>query len=109
VEQLKFVLEELKSVLLEGLQKLRLEQNVAMADHQFNMFILDSLSYHYQGRLCKFGICPKGKPECLVPGCGAVPFLQQHKRFHWNANILADARSLFCRRSRSPVANSRGL
>lgn len=32
-------------------------------------------------RLCNFGTCPKGKPECLVPGCGKALFLRQHEGF----------------------------
>jgi len=40
-------------------------------------------------KLCRLSVeevrmareCPKGKPECLVPGCGASLFLRQHEGF----------------------------
>lgn len=33
------------------------------------------------GRLCTFAVCPKGKRQCLVPGCGETKLLQQHEDF----------------------------
>jgi hypothetical protein len=52
--------------------------------HQIDAFVLESGSDRYRGRLCFYGQCPKGKPECEVPGCGAQPFLRQHEDFHFN-------------------------
>ena len=37
---------------------------------QHNVFVLEPGTDRYLGRLCIFGDCPKGKRECLVPGCG---------------------------------------
>ena len=34
---------------------------------------------------------PKGKPACLVPGCGAIPFNQQVEEFVAHADLLAPA------------------
>lgn len=36
----------------------------------------------------------KGKPECRVPGCGAVPLLQQHEDFAIYPDALAEDRIL---------------
>ena len=44
---------------------------IGVADHQVEVFILEPGSDQYLGRLCHFNACPKGKPECLVSGCGA--------------------------------------
>jgi len=43
------------------------------------------------GRICRFNACPKGKPECREPGCGAVPFNRQIEGFAAHADILAGA------------------
>ena len=48
----------------------------------------------YLGRLCTFATCPKGKRNCLVPGCGKTLFLQQHEDFHMHADALCGDRSL---------------
>jgi len=49
--------------------------------HQVDMHVMDAATGAYAGRLCIFGQCPKpGKLECLVPNCGAEPFLQQPTR-----------------------------
>jgi hypothetical protein len=56
-----------------------------VAHHQVDVHILDAESGVYRGRQCIFGQCPKpGKRECLVPGCGAQPFLQQFERYRFN-------------------------
>lgn len=60
-----------------------------VASHQVDVFILEPGTDHYLGRLCRFNRCPKGKAECLVPGCGATAFLRQHKDFQWRPESLA--------------------
>jgi hypothetical protein len=52
------------------------------------VFLLEPRTDRYLGRLCHFGACPKGKPECLVPGCGAALFLRQHDGFVFDARSL---------------------
>src|SRR5438067_203155 len=47
-----------------------------VASHQVEVFLIEPRTDRYLGRLCNFSACPKGKPQCLVPGCGAVPFNQ---------------------------------
>src|SRR5579883_3098531 len=46
----------------------------SVANHQVDIFLLQPGSDKYLGRLCNFSTCPKDKPECRTPGCGAVPF-----------------------------------
>jgi hypothetical protein len=58
------------------------ERNVGVAHHQLDVFLLEHGTDRYRGRLCTFGTCPKdGKLECLVPGCGEIPFVRQHEDF----------------------------
>lgn len=38
-----------------------------------------------------FSTCPKHKPDCYVPGCGAVPFNKGVEGFTPHADLLASA------------------
>ena len=83
------------------------ETGIGVAHHQVDVFIMEAGTDRYLGRLCTFGTCPKGKPECLVPGCGAAPFLRQHADFVFDPASLAPERvvTLFDRaRSLGPPA-----
>jgi len=62
--------------------------------HQSDVFLLETGTQKYLGRLCGYNACPKHKPACLVPDCGTIPFLQQHQDFEWRPACLADDRSL---------------
>lgn len=61
-----------------------------VAHHQVDVFIFEPGTNRYQGRLCIFGQCPKGKPECRVPGCGAQPFLQLYEDFEIHQRVFAE-------------------
>lgn len=64
----------------------------SIAEHQVDIFLIQPASDRYLGRLCKFNTCPKGKPDCLVPGCGAIPFNKVFADFSPRADLLASAR-----------------
>ena len=70
-----------------ALNDLTAGQNVGVAHHQVDVFLLEPGTDRYLGRLCIFGQCPKGKKECRVEGCGRTPLLQQHDefKFDWSA------------------------
>ncbi len=70
------------------------QTGVGVASHQLDIFVLAPGSDSYLGRLCDFAQCPKHKPECLVPGCGAVAFLRQHEGFVLNPRALAPGRAV---------------
>ncbi len=76
------------------------ETGIGVASHQVDIFVLAPGTDSYLGRLCDFAHCPKHKPECLVSGCGAVSFLQQHDGFVFDPEALAPDRviRLFDRR-----------
>ncbi len=61
------------------------------ANHQVEIFLIEPGTDRYLGRLCNFNECPKGKPECRVPGCGAVPFNKCVDGFVPYADLLASA------------------
>jgi hypothetical protein len=61
------------------------------ANHQVEIFLIEPGTDRYLGRLCSFNACPKGKPECRVPGCGAVPFNKCVDSFVPHVDLLASA------------------
>ena len=78
-------LKELKRTMSRGLSIVQDTVDGGVAHHQVDVHIFDAESGEYRGRLCIFGQCPKpGKRECLVPGCGKSPFLQQFAKYHYN-------------------------
>lgn len=62
------------------------------AAHQVEVFLIEPGTDRYLGRLCKFNACPKDKPQCRVPGCGAIPFNKRVDGFVPRADLLASAR-----------------
>ncbi|MGH7035208.1 MAG: hypothetical protein ACREFL_15860 [Stellaceae bacterium] len=61
------------------------------ANHQVEIFLIEPGTDRYLGRLCNFSACPKDKPQCRVPGCGAVPFNKRVDGFVPYADLLASA------------------
>jgi hypothetical protein len=64
---------------------------VSVVGHQLDVFLIEPLSNSYLGRLCSFSECPKDKPACLVPGCGAIAFNKFVTEFAPRADLLASA------------------
>jgi predicted nucleotidyltransferase len=64
------------------------EHQIGVAHHQVDVFLIEPGSNRYLGRLCRFGQCPKGKLDCLVPGCGQKRFLRQHQDFVFQPESL---------------------
>jgi len=75
-----------------AVQRLYAEKQVGVANHQVDVFVVKAGSGDYLGRLCTFSQCPKGKRECLVPGCGRAPFLRQHADFTFWRDALDEDR-----------------
>lgn len=61
-----------------------------VAHHQVDVTIFEPGTNRYRGQLCILGQCPKGKPECRVPGCGAQPFLQLYEDFEIHPRVFAE-------------------
>jgi hypothetical protein len=61
------------------------------ANHQVEIFLIEPETDKYLGRLCNFNACPKDKPQCHVPGCGAVPFNKRVEGFEPHADLVASA------------------
>jgi hypothetical protein len=77
-----------------AVSQLHATTGVGVAHHQVDVFLFAAVTGAYLGGLCSFASCPKGKRECLVPGCGAVPLLQQHEGFEMYPDALAEDRTV---------------
>jgi len=64
---------------------------VSVVSQQLDVFLIEPGTDRYIGRLCSFATCPKGKDDCLVPGCGDTPFNKVVFGFEPNADLLASA------------------
>ncbi|MGX5801836.1 hypothetical protein ACWGS9_11380 [Bradyrhizobium sp. Arg314] len=62
---------------------------ISIVSNQLDIFLFEPVSDRYLGRLCSFSQCPKGKHDCLVPGCGAVPFNKRIADFQPGTDLLA--------------------
>jgi len=98
LEELK-ILQKARS---QALNEMLAQKHIGVAHHQVDVFLLEPGTDRYWGRLCCFGQCPKGKPECRVAGCGATPFLQQHQDFVFNWSAAAPGSILLYRRPTTP-------
>ena len=61
------------------------------ANHQVEIFLIEPGTDKYLGRLCNYNACPKGKPDCYVPGCGAIPFNRCVDGFAPHVDLLSSA------------------
>jgi hypothetical protein len=78
-----------------ALNELFQAEEIGVAHHQVDVFLMEPRSDRYLGRLCDFGQCPKEKKrDCLVEGCGRKPFLRQHEEFTFRPDSLAPDRSV---------------
>jgi hypothetical protein len=64
---------------------------MSVVGHELDVFLIEPGSDRYLGRLCSFNQCPKGKRDCLVPGCGEIPFNKRIAEFEPRPDLLAPA------------------
>ncbi len=64
---------------------------MSIVPQQVDVFLFEPHSDRYLGRLCRYNSCPKGKQDCLVPGCGAIPFNKIVDGFRPYGDIVASA------------------
>jgi hypothetical protein len=80
---------ELRRAMATALRKGQEQQrDFGVADHQVDVFLFEPETDAYLGRLCHFNRCPKARPECAAPGCGATPFMRQFPHFELRSDIL---------------------
>jgi hypothetical protein len=83
-------LQAVKKAMARGLKLTQETPYGGVAHLQVDVHIFDFASSKYRGRLCIFKECPKpGKSECLVPGCGEQPFLQQFQGYRFKPGLFA--------------------
>ena len=78
----------------EALNNLLVEEQIGVAHHQVDIFVMEPKTDRYLGRLCIFGSCPKGKDECRISGCGEPSFLQHHEGFEFESGNLNEDTSV---------------
>jgi hypothetical protein len=83
-------LHELKRAAVQALNEWQAARphSPGVAHHQVDIFLIEPGTNRFRGNLCHYSQCPKGKPECKVPGCGAQPFLQLYKGFRLDPGAL---------------------
>jgi hypothetical protein len=80
---------ELRRAMVVALRMEREQQpGFGVADHQVDTFLFEPGTDTYLGRLCHFNSCPKSRPECAAPGCGATPFNRVFPGFRVHSDIL---------------------
>jgi hypothetical protein len=85
-------LDNLRKAANKALQNaFKADVGVSIASHQLDVFLFEPGSDRYLGRLCSFNTCPKGKRDCLAPGCGAIPFRKNVDGFKPHDDLLAPA------------------
>ena len=63
----------------------------SVVSQQLDVFLIEPGTDDYLGRLCKFNTCPKGKRDCLTPGCGEVAFNKKIADFKPGSDLLEPA------------------
>jgi len=79
----------IRRALGKTLNQLLETEDISVAHHQVELFIMQPDSNGRLGNLCRFNACPKQrKRECLVVGCGKPKFLRQYPDFHLDNTFL---------------------
>lgn len=94
-------LKQLQKARARALNDLLHREQIGVAHHQVEVFVVAPGTDRYLGRLCNFSTCPKGKVDCLVPGCGEALFLRQHEDFVFYDDALEGAVVLYDRHTPS--------
>jgi len=79
----------LRKAQARALSELFEDHNIGVAHHQLDIHLLEAGTDRHLGQLCHYGTCPKGKPECRVPGCGQALFLQRFEDYSFEPARLA--------------------
>jgi hypothetical protein len=88
------ILNSLQRARARALAALLNDYDVGVAHHQVDVFLFAAETDAHLGRLCNFGECPKGKPECLVPRCGSEKFLRQVDGFVLRPDALSPSKTI---------------
>jgi hypothetical protein len=81
-------LDEMRVAIGRSTNELLKRENIGVAHHQVDTFLLEPETNRFLGNLCKFGVCPKGHEDCDAPGCGDVPFLKLYEGFVFHARAI---------------------
>jgi hypothetical protein len=85
-------LDRMRRILAQSLTAaFEMGMGVSMPANRVDVFLFEPGSDRYLGRLCRYSTCPKGKLDCLVPGCGTIPFNKVVEGFRPYADIVANS------------------
>lgn len=88
-------LKSLQRARSRALNELLEAEEIGVAHHQVELFLMEPGSNRYLGRVCPLGQCPKkGRQDCSVAGCGRKRYLKQHKDFVFRPESLAPEKSV---------------
>lgn len=89
-------LESIRKAKVQGLKVATQEKKLRTASHQVEVFIMETDTNRYLGRLCDFNKCPKHKNnlDCMSQGCGIPPFLKQIPQFQFHPQSIAEDSSI---------------
>lgn len=87
-------LDQLRRLIARTVHKLPVGFGGAVPHHAVDVHILEPGTNRYRGRLCIYAQCPKGKPNCYVPGCGVLPFLRQFRNYEFDPLSVAPDRAV---------------
>ena len=82
------------------------EQVSGLCDDSVELFVFDSQSGKYLGRICHFNKCPKGYSDCVIQGCGTPKYLKTMKDFvlYPEAMLRVNSQILFERTPTSGIS-----
>lgn len=75
-----------------ALNRLFEEEDIGVAHHQVDVFIMEHGTDRFLGNLCIYAKCPRGKPKCAVEVCGKVKYLMLHEDFTLDDDALSPDR-----------------
>lgn len=64
------------------------ERGSSVPHHAFDVYLIEPDTNRYRGMVCHYATCPKQKPECYEPGCGAVKFVRQFRGDNFDPSIM---------------------
>jgi len=75
-----------------AVNRLQRDENIGVAHHQVDVFIMEPGTDRFLGNLCSYAKCPKGKQDCRIEGCGKIPYLKQYENFRFYDDALSPGR-----------------
>lgn len=83
-----------KAIVANCRELVEAKRYLGVEHHMFCLHLVDQATKRYLGMVCHFNQCPKGKPECHVPGCGSLKHVRILPWFKFKPHRLNQHNSL---------------